>query len=142
MDSFKKIAAAASIVILTGCASGLNSIQDREYAAWKNDGVLVVEKDPALGVALGFLPGGGSFYAREPGYGILNLLLWPASILWDPISGLEGAKVINYDVTKSSLKRAKNEELTRLEDELTLGNIDSTEYVLKKRSIDQKYSYD
>jgi hypothetical protein len=142
MNTLKKIVTAASIVVMTGCASGLNSIQSREYAAMKNDGVLVEEKDPVLGLALGILPGGGSFYAREPGYGVINLLLWPASILWDPLSGNAGAKAINYDITKSVLKKARNGEVSLLEDELTLGKVTSSEYVMKKRAIEEKYSYD
>lgn len=142
MKALKKIITAASIVIVTGCATGLNSMQEREYAAMKNAGVLVEEKDPILALALGILPGGGSFYAREPGYGILNLLMWPASILWDPISGIDGAKAINYDITKSSLKKARNSEQSLLEDDLTMGKIDSTQYVLKKRALDEKYSYE
>lgn len=95
MNIFKIAITMASIVMITGCASGLNSIQEREYSAFERDGVLVKEKNPSTGVALGLLPGGGSFYAREPALGVVNLLLWPLSILWDPISGSDGAKSIN-----------------------------------------------
>lgn len=138
----KKILTMASIVMVTGCASGLNSVQQREYAAFENDGVLIEEKNPMAGVALGFLPGGGSFYARETGIGVVNLLMWPASILWDPISGKDGSMVINYDLTKHHLKREKQKELTALDDRLSLDEIDNKTYILAKRKVEEKYSYE
>ena len=62
-------------------------------------GQAVKEKSPGVGVALGFLPGGGSFYTRRYGLGALNLLTWPLSILWDPINGYNGSQTINYYAT-------------------------------------------
>lgn len=44
MNIFKIAITMASIVMITGCASGLNSIQEREYSAFERDGVLVKEK--------------------------------------------------------------------------------------------------
>ena len=130
------------VVVLGGCASGLNSMQKREYAAFKQDGVLIEEKKPGTAFALGFAPGCGSFYVREPGYGVLNLLLWPLSICWDPISGVNGAQSINYDATKHYLKREQEKEMEALDDKLQLGEINNTRYVTEKRKITQKYSYD
>ena len=141
MNIFKIAITMASIVMITGCASSLNSIQEREYSAFERDGVLVKEKNPSTGVALGLLPGGGSFYAREPALGVVNLLLWPLSILWDPISGSDGAKSINYDLTKYQLKKDKNKENSELDSKLSLNEIDQQEYILHKRKIDQKYDY-
>lgn len=128
--------------LTTGCASGLNSMQKREYQAFKNDNVLVEEKNPSTGAALGILPGGGSFYAREPGLGIVNLLLWPISVLWDPISGYQGAMEINYDITKQKLQRDKSKEIAKLEDKLATGELNTTEYVMNKRKVEEKYSYE
>jgi hypothetical protein len=142
MSTFKKTLAAVSVVMITGCASGLNSLQEREYSAFERDGVLIEEKQPSTGVLLGLLPGGGSFYAREPGIGVANLLLWPLSILWDPISGSDGAKVINYDLTKHQLKTEKNKELSSLDDKLSLNQIDQQGYILTKRKIEDKYNYE
>ena len=138
----KKVVFAISIVSISGCATGLNSLQEREYAAFERSGVLIEEKNPNTGVALGFLPGGGSFYAREPGFGILNLLMWPLSILWDPISGQNGAMTINYDLTKFYLKKQKEKEISILDEKLGLGKIKNNEYILAKRKIEQKYTYE
>lgn len=71
----------------------------------------------------------------------MNLLLWPLSILWDPISGSDGAKSINYDLTKYQLKKDKNKENSELDSKLSLNEIDQQEYILHKRKIDQKYDY-
>ena len=139
---FVKFAVLALAVLITsGCAGGLNSIQEREYKAFENEGVLIEEKSPMVGAVLGILPGFGSFYAREPGYGIVNLLFWPISVLWDPVSGYSGSKSINYDTTKSYLRKEKNKELVALEDLLVSKQIDSTKYLLEKRKIEQKYEY-
>jgi len=141
MKLVKKLAAVGAIVLMTGCATGLNSVQQREYAAFENDGVLIVEKSPTTALALGLLPGFGSFYVREPGLGVINLLLWPLSILWDPISGQDGAKAINYDMTRHHLKKEKAKEFTALDEELLLEKIDNDAYVSAKRKIDAKYDY-
>jgi hypothetical protein len=135
----------ASVILATylisGCATGLNSIQEREYIAMKSDHVLVEEKNPSTGAVLGILPGGGSFYAREPGFGVVNLLAWPLSILWDPVSGYGGSKAINYDITKQKLKKELQSEISALDDKLTLGQISTIEYVFEKKKIEKKYDY-
>lgn len=134
--------AVALSAMTTGCASGLNTIQKAEYAQMEADGVLVEEKNPATATVLGVLPGFGSFYVEEYGVGLANLLLWPASILWDPISGNNGAKAINYQITKAKLKRDQAAEMSALEDELATGTIDNAEYVRQKQKIEAKYTYD
>jgi hypothetical protein len=131
----------AALFTLTGCASGLNSMQQREYRAMDNAGVLIEEKNPTTGAVLGILPGFGSFYAREPAFGIVNLLFWPLSILWDPVSGYEGSKAINYDVTKQKLNRDMKAELSELDSRLTLEQVTTAEYVIEKRKIEEKYNY-
>lgn len=129
-------------IFITGCASGLTPIQEREYNEFKQQGVLVEEKNPSTGMAFGFLPGGGSFYAREPGLGVLNLLLWPLSILWDTTSGIDGSKSINYEITKHHIKKEKEKEIADLTEKLSSGDIDNKEYNIKKNKIESKYSYD
>ena len=94
-----------AVIFTSGCATSLNSIQEREYAQFELEGTLIEEKSVGTAVALGFLPGGGSFYTRSYGIGVVNLLLWPISILWDPVSGSNGAQTINYDVTVWNNKR-------------------------------------
>lgn len=127
--------------LTTGCASGLNSMQKREYQAFEYDNVLIEEKNPTTAAVLGILPGGGSFYAREPALGVVNLLLWPISALWDPVSGYEGAMAINYDLTKQQLLRSKNKEISLLDEKIAIGELDTREYVMSKRKIEQKYNY-
>lgn len=142
MKSLRLIAIATIITFLAGCAAPLNSIQKSEYMAMEADGVLVEEKDPGTGAVLGILPGFGSFYARKPGLGIINFLFWPLSVLWDPISGYEGSKVINYTLTKHKLKKDMRAEMSVLDDKLTTGEIDNIEYVREKSKIQEKYQYD
>ena len=126
---------------LSGCMAGLNSRQKKEYAAFEQNNVLIEEKSPSTGALLGILPGFGSFYVGEIGFGIVNLVLWPYSILWDPLNGYHGAKVINYDSTKQSLKREKQKEISILTEQLALNQIDNKMYLLKKGAVEQKYAY-
>ncbi len=50
-----------SIMSLVGCASELTSTEKKQYSYWEKDGDLIHEKSPGLAVALGILPGGGSY---------------------------------------------------------------------------------
>ena len=72
---------------------------------------------------------------------VVNLLFWPASILWDPVSGYDGAQSINYDMTKTYLRKEKGKELIALEELLIADQIDSKTYLIEKRKIEQKYEY-
>lgn len=132
--------ACVTILCLNGCATPLNSMQKQELMSYEAKGLAVVEKNPTAGAALGILPGGGSFYTRNYGIGIVNLLLWPVSVLWDPVSGYDGSLSINYFVTKTSISSKMNNEVNELEDELQMKKITTEEFVVKKRKIEKKYS--
>lgn len=127
---------------LVGCATPLTSQQKQDLRFYESKEMVVIEKNPSVGAGLGLLPGFGSFYVREYGAGVVNLLLWPASILWDPISGYEGAQAINYFATKEQVKRKMNRELRLLDDQLTTNQVSREEYVQRKRQIEQKYMPD
>ncbi|SDK47477.1 hypothetical protein SAMN05216189_103936 [Pseudomonas delhiensis] len=139
----KRVLVGAVLAALcSGCATGLNSHQKVEYTRYEAKGLLVEEKNPGTGAALGLLPGGGSFYGREYGFGVINLLLWPLSILWDPVSGYDAAKSINYQATRASIEAKEEKELNALDDQLKTGQIDVAAYTLEKRKIDRKYGTD
>ena len=127
--------------LLTGCATPLSAPEKREYQAMQSNGLLIEEKSPGAGAVLGILPGGGSFYAREAGLGVVNLLFWPLSILWDPVSGYEGAKAINYEVSKREIRKKKDQEVAALDDRLRAGQLSNTEYLTEKQRVDSKYQY-
>ncbi|WP_434139972.1 hypothetical protein JQR84_09900 [Pseudomonas luteola] len=135
----KAVAAIGMAVLLNGCASGLNSFQKSELDRYEARGLVVQEKSPGLAAGLGLLPGGGSFYTREYGFGVVNLLLWPLSIIWDPVGGYDAAKVINYQATKAKLDAERDKDLDTLDSQLQLGQIDITQYALEKRKIESKY---
>ncbi|TWH77138.1 hypothetical protein LX59_00041 [Azomonas agilis] len=135
-------AIAVIVVAGSGCVSNLNSVQKQEYAAMEAANVLVEEKSPSSGAWLGLLPGGGSFYSREPGMGIVNLLCWPLSILWDPVNGYDGAQFINYNATKQRLKMKKQAELADLEYNYSSGHLSRNIYLLEKKRIEDKYNFD
>lgn len=129
-----------SMTLISGCATPLNSSQKQELRGYQAKGLAVEEKNPGAAAALGILPGFGSFYVREYGAGVVNLLLWPASVLWDPVSGYEGAKSINYYATKHKVEQLEDKEMARLEDQLMLDSIDNKTYIAEKREIEDKYS--
>ena len=58
-----------------------------------------IVKKPGLAAGLGILPGGGSFYTGNIGVGVLDLLLWPFSVLWDPFVAHGKAKERNKFAT-------------------------------------------
>lgn len=138
---YRGLIAAVALATCAGCASGLNSQQKAELKYFEANGHIVTEKNPGTATALGLLPGGGSFYVGEYGLGVLNLLLWPVSIIWDPISGYEGAQMLNYQATRVHLDRQMNKEMGDLDDRLQIGEIDIKTYTLEKNKITKKYSY-
>jgi hypothetical protein len=128
-------------IFSTGCASGLSSMQSQELLGYESKGLAIEEKSTGTAAVLGLLPGGGSFYTRQYGFGALNLLLWPYSVLWDPISGYNGAQEINYFATTTSVNKLKNAEISELDDQLMKKNIDNIQYINKKNDINKKFSY-
>lgn len=140
MQTAKSILVLLALSLMIGCTT-LTPAQKTEYDMMEKNGVLVKEKDPATGAVLGILPGGGAFYGREPAVGVIDLLFWPLSILWDPVVGHETAKTVNYNLTVSTLQKAKQKELSELENQKDLDHISKVEYVAKKRDLEQKYNY-
>ncbi len=139
-NSIKKFALLSLIFLAASCASGINSNQKRELESYKAKGFYVEEKKVGLAAGLGILPGGGSFYSREYGLGVVNLLCWPFSILWDPISGYNASQRINYYATKENVDSLKKEELDHLSDGLMMNKIDNKTFILKKREIEERYT--
>ncbi len=126
-------------ILIVGCTTGLNSIQHQELISYESKGLLIEEKNTGTATALGLLPGGGSFYTRQYGLGILNLLVWPYSVLWDPINGYRGAQEINYYATVANCNNIKNREISDLDTLLMTKQIDNNEYIIKKHSIENKF---
>ena len=83
------LTAVLSLSVLLSTISGsfaydLDDKLDVDYMKAKANNCPEIKiKDPGLAAALGFLPGGGSFYTGQFGLGVLDVILWPFSILWD-----------------------------------------------------------
>lgn len=129
-------------LFLFGCAAGLTHTQKRELEGYKAKGLAIEEKNPGAAAGLGILPGGGSFYTRQYGLGVVDLLFWPLSILWDPINGYKAAGTINYYTTKEYIRRLIGKEIKKLDEDLEDKKITEREYILKQRKIKAKYSVD
>ncbi|AUY32747.1 hypothetical protein [Pseudomonas sp. PONIH3] len=140
MQFARHLIAASLIALTTGCASGLNSVQEQELGYYRAQNLEVREKSPGAAAALGLLPGGGSFYGRAYGYGVANLLLWPVSIFWDPVSGYNAAESINYQATCAHVSRMKKSQMDALDTRLISEEIDPKHYALERRKIDEKFS--
>lgn len=141
MSTLRNLTAATLIALTTGCATGLNSTQESELASYRANNLAVEEKNSGLAAGLGLLPGGGSFYGRSYGWGVVNLLLWPISILWDPVSGYDAAESINYQATKAHVSSLRKLDMDALDSKLASDEIDMKRYTLEKHKIDEKYSY-
>ncbi|WP_087499875.1 hypothetical protein [Pseudomonas sp. SID14000] len=140
MPTIRNLTTAALIVLTTGCATGLNTAQESELASYRARNLAVEEKSPGLAAGLGLLPGGGSFYGRAYGFGVVNLLFWPLSMLWDPVSGHDAAEMINYQATKAHVATLKKHDMDELDAKLESDSIDLKRYTLDKRRIDEKYN--
>lgn len=136
------VAAVSLAVALSGCATSLTSMQKQELRGYQAKGLEVQEKNPGAAAAFGLLPGGGSFYTGNVGTGVINLLFWPLSILWDPVSGYDGALSRNYYATKGTVEKKQKRELSAIEDDMIAGRLTKEEYIVKKRAIEAQYSPD
>ena len=130
------------LLFLFGCAAGLTYPQQRELECYKAKGLAVEEKDPGTAAALGLLPGGGSFYTRKYGLGVIGVLFYPLSITWEPVNGYQAAHTINYYATKESIRLATAKEMQKLDEQLEDKEISEREYILESRKIKAKYAAD
>lgn len=129
------------LVLVSGCADGLNSQQTTELECYEARDLVAIEKSPGTGTAFGLLPGGGSFYDRSYGLGMVDLLLWPLSVLWDPVSGYDVSQRINYTVTRvhlGKLRQRDSDELQRLADSDTSGGATLAQ---ERQNAETKYHY-
>ena len=100
------IATILAAMLCQGCTDinrGLTPAQQADMKQWKADGVdRVVVKDTEESSYYGLIFGIGSFYTREPVWGVVDLLLWPFSAAWDPMLAARNANRINYEATKQA----------------------------------------
>jgi hypothetical protein len=121
-----------------GCAS-MSSRQETQLRTWESEGISLEEKSPTTGALLGLLPGIGSFYTGQIGLGVVDLLLWPYSVLWDPVAGYQGSKLRNWEATAAhveDLEKVKKVALNKLEDMRDNKEVDDLQYRKAKRDID------
>lgn len=133
------VALGLCFALLCGCSPSLTSAQKREFAGLQSKGLTVEEKNPGAAAALGILPGGGSFYTGQYGLGVVDLLFWPLSILWDPINGYSAANVTNYYATKEDVRIRIAKDMDSLDEKLEDGLLTEKEYVLAKREVKKQY---
>jgi len=125
------------MLISTGCSS-LNSTQKRELAEWDSQNLKVEEKNEGLAAGLNVLPGIGDFYNGNIGLGVVNLLFWPASVLWAPVGGASGAAEANYYATKSqvdSLSKKRDSTLNDLQAAAMTKQITHDEFYIASQKI-------
>ena len=133
------------VLLLSQCASHINNQEERELNMIKIDKpeLYIEEKNPTTAWWLGLLPGGGSFYTRQYGYGTINLLTWPFSMIWDPSNGFGGAQDLNYEATMINIK--KKSEVKNVNEKIDSNKISTPMHkrkIYKKRiiKIEEEYS--
>lgn len=133
----KRIFSLLVLATLASCSS-LNSHQKTELKEWQANNMEVQEKHPGTAAALNVLPGIGDFYNGNIGLGVVNLLTWPASILWAPVGGASGADEVNYYSTKGLVdKFEKNKKITQqnIDEALYMKVITSPEHMMASKKI-------
>ena len=141
MIRLKMLAPLLLLIVLPACSS-LTPHEERVYMEMSRDGHRVEEKDPVLGAFLGLLPGVGSFYTGQIGWGVFDLLLWPYSMIWDPFIGYENSQWRNFQATKAKIRRQRKNELEELDRQLLSEAIDQKEYARKRIQVNRRYDYD
>ena len=134
----KKIAVFVfSILLFTGCST-LSVQQKQQIDEYKAKDLYVQEKNPSTAASLGLVLGFGSFYVNKPGMGILDLLLWPPSILWDPFIAFAEAEQINYRATLKNVDVQYKARMRTIERDLEDKKISEKEFLTQKRAIEDE----
>lgn len=113
-----QLAAVFAVIILSTAACGnphygLAKHQVRNLRDWEAAGQpLVIEKKPQTATVLAFFFGLGSFHTNDIAQGILDLILWPISILWEPWIAPAAANKINYEATQQAWERSHRYRMT------------------------------
>ena len=101
-------------VVYSGCSDhmyGLSSPQKSNLRDWQAAGQeVVVEKKPETATVLSLFIGFGAFYTDAPVLGVVDLLLWPISPLWEIWIAPSNANRINYQATKDAWDRRQRQE--------------------------------
>lgn len=114
MKRFTIIAFLLMLVLLNSTPSFADDYSDRllekKYRKALNIGCEDIRiKDPAKAAVLGLLPGGGSFYTRDVGLGITDLLLWPFSPIWDmPLANKRATRLNKQETVLSCEEKGHN----------------------------------
>lgn len=90
---------------------------------------------------LGFLPGGGSLYHGNYSDGVVGILTWPFSIIWETNIGWDTAKYTDFRVTKDYLESQKVIEIEKIDLDFNQNNVSAEEYLVFKDKIINKYDY-
>jgi hypothetical protein len=90
---------ALAALLLGGCATLTSSEKDltNDLKLYGIDTEVVYSQGGAMG--MNFLFGAGNFYLGQTAVGILNFMLWPASILWAPAQAWIDAPTLNNKAT-------------------------------------------
>ena len=138
----KTVLALLAATTLPGCATMLTSEHSREYQNYQAKG-LAVAGEESYGRRLPWNSARRRFLLRPRIWlGCLQSLVWPLSVLWDPVSGYEGSETINYYATKASVDAKVRKELGNLDDQMTVGVVNKEQYVQQKHAIESRYSVD
>lgn len=98
--------------------SGVLAVDDAYLADKYNEALQkgcrpVIVKRTVVAGPLGLLPGGGLFFTEHYGGAIRDLLLWPLSVLWDPILAVKKAREQNMQATVAACRASETKSTTR-----------------------------
>jgi hypothetical protein len=134
------VALMVASLFMSGCVTSMTNTEENSYSVYKSKGFNIEKKNKYVGAGLGILPGGGSFYSGHIGYGLVGILLWPVSIVWEPFNGYSGSEKINYDQTKEVVARRRDSEIRSLTLRFDAGQINQKQYVVKRQKVEDRYS--
>ena len=72
---------------------------------------------------------------------MVNLLFWPLSILWDPVSGYDASQRINYTATRVHLEKLRQRDFDELQRLADNGALDGATLARKRQDVETKYRY-
>jgi hypothetical protein len=128
------------IIIKKAKSFGIDNQQLLKLKLYQSKGFYIKEKKPFLGLVFALFPAGGSIYLKHFIFGIISILTYPLSIIWEIIIGYFGSLKVNYFVTSQFVNENYVAEEKKLDHLLLEVNDNGKSYIVAKKELDQKYA--
>ena len=128
------------LIIKKAKSFSINNQQLAKLKIYQDKGFYINKKSPLLGLFVGLFPAGGCLYLKHFIFGIISILSYPLSIIWEIVIGYFGSLKVNYFATLQFVNESYTAEEKKLDNLLLEMNDNGKYYIAAKKELDKKYA--